>query len=48
MNKVSWPTRDVLFRSTAVVMFTIFALAVILFCYDLIWSRLLYYLGVTA
>lgn len=47
MNKVSWPTRDVLFRSTLVVMFTIFFLAGILFLYDLIWSRLLALLGVT-
>jgi preprotein translocase subunit SecE len=47
MNKVSWPTRDVLFRSTFVVMFTIFALAVILFLYDLLWSQLLHQIGVT-
>lgn len=47
MNKVSWPTRDVLFRSTIVVMFTIFALAAILFMYDLLWSRILTMLGVT-
>lgn len=48
MNKVSWPTRDVLFRSTFVVMFTIFFLAIILYCYDLLWSLLLFYLGVTS
>jgi preprotein translocase subunit SecE len=46
MNKVSWPTRDVLFRSTVVVMFTIFALAGILFLYDVIWKSLLSALGI--
>ena len=47
MNKVSWPTRDVLFRSSAVVMFTIFSLAIILFMYDIIWSWLLGQLGIS-
>lgn len=46
MNKVSWPARDVLFRSTVVVMFTIFALAAILFLYDVIWKSLLSTLGI--
>ena len=46
MNKVSWPTRDVLFRSTVVVMFTIFALAGILFLYDVIWKSALSALGI--
>jgi preprotein translocase subunit SecE len=48
MNKVSWPTRDVLFRSTFVVMFTIFFLALTLFLYDFFWSYLLTFLGVTS
>jgi preprotein translocase subunit SecE len=48
MNKVSWPSRDVLFRSSFVVMFTIFFLAALLFLYDLLWSQLLILLGVTA
>lgn len=47
MNKVSWPTRDMLFRSSMVVMFTIFTLAFILFLYDIIWSRLLSALGIS-
>lgn len=47
MNKVSWPTRDVLFRSSAVVMFTIFSLAIILFMYDIIWSWSLGQLGIS-
>ena len=46
MNKVSWPTRDVLFRSTVVVMFTIFALAGILLLYDVIWKSLLSAMGI--
>lgn len=46
MNKVSWPTRDTLFRSTFVVMFTIFALAAILFLYDIIWKTALQALGI--
>lgn len=48
MNKVSWPSRDVLIRSSFVVMFTIFFLATLLFLYDLLWSQLLRLLGVTA
>jgi preprotein translocase subunit SecE len=38
MNKVSWPTRSELFRSSLVVIFVIFALAFVLFCYDLFWQ----------
>lgn len=47
VNKVSWPSRGELFRSTVVVLITIFALAAILFLYDLVWSWLLRILGVT-
>ena len=46
MNKVSWPTRDVLVRSSLVVIFVILALAGILFCYDLLWKWLFHVLGV--
>jgi preprotein translocase subunit SecE len=38
MNKVSWPTRGELVRSSLVVLFTIFALAVVLFGFDFIWN----------
>ena len=38
MNKVSWPSRTELIRSSIVVIFVIFALAAILFTYDLIWK----------
>jgi preprotein translocase subunit SecE len=47
VNKVSWPSRGELVRSTIVVLITIFALAIILFAYDFIWSLLLRMLGVT-
>ncbi len=46
MNKVSWPTRIELFRASAVVIFSIFSLAIILFAYDLFWRTLLTLLGV--
>jgi preprotein translocase subunit SecE len=40
MNKVSWPSRAELTRSSFVVIFVIFALAMILFGYDLLWRFL--------
>ena len=46
MNKVSWPSREEMVRSSMVVMFTIFFLAAILFGYDLFWKQLLRLLGV--
>ena len=42
MNKVSWPSRKELFRSSLVVLIFIFFLAFILFAYDLFWKALLY------
>ena len=47
VNKVSWPSKAELVRSTIVVLITIFALAFILFFYDLFWRVLLKLLGVT-
>ena len=41
MNKVSWPTRSELARSSIVVIFCIFFLASVLYAYDLFWSALL-------
>ncbi len=38
MNKVSWPSRDELIRSSVVVIFVIFLLAAVLFGYDLVWQ----------
>jgi preprotein translocase subunit SecE len=46
MVKVSWPTRTELFRSSVVVMLTIFGLAAILALYDVFWQWFLRLLGV--
>lgn len=46
MNKVSWPTRGELVRSSLVVIFCIFFLAAVLFGYDLFWRSLLHLLKV--
>lgn len=46
MSKVSWPTRHELVRGAVVVMITIFAMAGILYAFDLIWNWLLHLLGV--
>jgi preprotein translocase subunit SecE len=46
MNKVSWPTRTELYRSSAVVLVTVFALAALLFLYDFAWSEVFKILGV--
>lgn len=46
MNKVSWPTRMELFRASMVVLILIFALAFILFGYDIFWKILLHALGI--
>jgi len=46
MNKVSWPSRGELLRGSAVVLFTIFALAIILFTFDVLWRELFLWLGI--
>ena len=46
MNKVSWPTRAELFRSSMVVIFCILFLAAVLYGYDLFWSTLLHVLRI--
>ena len=46
MNKVSWPTKDVLIRSSLVVIFVILAMAAMLFMFDLIWNTVFTWLGV--
>jgi len=48
MNKVSWPTRGELIRSSIVVIVVIVGLAIILGGYDLFWRTVLYWLGVVA
>ena len=46
MNKVSWPSKGELFRSSMVVIVTMFGLAATLYFYDLLWQMLLTKLGV--
>ncbi len=46
MNKVSWPSRIELVRSSMVVIFVIFAMAFVLFGFDLVWGFLFERLGV--
>lgn len=46
MNKVSWTSREELYRATMVVLTTVFVMAVFLFGVDWIWSNLLQLIGV--
>jgi preprotein translocase subunit SecE len=46
MNKVSWPSRTELVRSSLVVIFVIFVLAGVLFSYDIIWRTTFQWLGI--
>jgi preprotein translocase subunit SecE len=46
MNKVSWPTRGELYRSSIVVLVTIFVLAAVLFGFDMFWRRVFDWLGI--
>ena len=46
MNKVSWPTRTELIRSSIVVLVTIFVLAFFLFGFDIFWSTWFQVLGI--
>jgi preprotein translocase subunit SecE len=46
MNKVSWPTRAELYRSSIVVLVTIFALAVLLFSFDFFWKTIFTWLQI--
>jgi len=48
MNKVTWPGKDELIRASIVVMFTIFFLAMALFCFDIIWQAFFNFIGVTS
>ena len=40
MNKVSWPARTELWNASLVVMFVIFAMAGLLYLFDIVWSAL--------
>ncbi|MDB5350689.1 MAG: preprotein translocase, SecE subunit [Planctomycetota bacterium] len=46
MNKVSWTSREDLYRATIVVLATVFVLALYLFGVDYLWSWLLQIVGV--
>ncbi|MHB8897892.1 MAG: preprotein translocase subunit SecE [Thermoguttaceae bacterium] len=46
MNKVSWPTRGELYRSAAVVLVTVFVLAILLFFFDFFWREFFMTVGV--
>jgi preprotein translocase subunit SecE len=46
MNKVSWPTRQELFRSSMVVIVLLFLLTGVLFVYDIVWRFLFEWLGI--
>nr|WP_153556725.1 preprotein translocase subunit SecE [Roseimaritima sediminicola] len=48
MNKVSWPSKTEMIRSSVVVIFTIFFLAIALFGFDLAWQWMFEQLGVAA
>jgi len=46
MNKVSWPSKAELIRSSLVVIFVLFFLAVVLFGFDLVWGFLFEKIGI--
>ena len=46
MNKVSWPTRNELFRSSIVVIVLLFLLTAVLFVYDIVWRFLFEWIGI--
>jgi preprotein translocase subunit SecE len=46
MNKVTWPSRTELVRSSMVVILTILIMAAILYGYDLFWNAVLMAIGV--
>jgi preprotein translocase subunit SecE len=46
MGKVSWASKDEVMRATIVVLGTMLFLGVILFFYDLLWQRILFWIGV--
>jgi preprotein translocase subunit SecE len=46
MKKISWPTLQLCFRAGAVVIVTMFLLAIVLFVYDQLWIRVFEAIGV--
>lgn len=45
MDKVSWPSRQELYRATAVVLATMFLLSAVLFLYDWFWQKFFQIIG---
>jgi preprotein translocase subunit SecE len=48
MNKVSWPSKAELYRSSIVVIFVLFALSAVLFGFDIFWKFIFEWIGVLA
>ena len=46
MNKVSWPTKQELWRASCVVIFVIFAMALALFVFDIVWTKVFQVIGI--
>lgn len=46
MNKVSWPSKSELIRSSLVVIFVLFFLMAVLFGFDLVWGMLFEAIGI--
>ena len=46
MNKVSWPTKQELWRASMVVIFVIFAMAGALYLFDIVWTLLFQLIGI--
>lgn len=46
MNKVSWPSKAKLYRSSIVVIFVLFALSAVLFGFDIFWKFIFEWIGV--
>ena len=46
MNKVTWPTKEELWKASLVVIFVIFAMAAFLYAFDIIWTWLFQTIGI--
>ncbi len=46
MNKVSWPGKTELWSASCVVIFVIFAMALVLFAFDVIWTKIFEVIGI--
>ncbi len=46
MNKVSWPTKDELWKASLIVIFVIFSMAFLLYAFDVIWTFVFQKIGI--